>query len=97
MIHADSLLKRALDKYFLGETNDGRWHFFHDDQRRFYESEHSKTIRRLKAQKSRLSFMDKQMTLVILSRLLVFLFICEADGIPMEKKKGKNKWIELNK
>ena len=58
--HADPLLKRALDKYFRGETNGSdRWHFYHDDQRRFYESEHSKTIRRLKAEKSKLSCMDK--------------------------------------
>ena len=26
-VHADKLLKRALDKFFIGETNSSTWHF----------------------------------------------------------------------
>ena len=49
----------AVDKYFLGETNSSTWHFYHDDARRFYESQPSQTIRRLQAEQSRLSFVNK--------------------------------------
>ena len=58
-VHADKLLKRALDKYFLGETQSGEWHFYHTDATRFYESDHSRTVKRLQAQRSKLSFSEK--------------------------------------
>ena len=58
-VHADKLLKRALDKFFIGETNSSTWHFYHTDVTRFYESDHSKSVKRLQAQKSRSSFVDK--------------------------------------
>ena len=58
-VHADKLLKRALDKYFIGETKSAKWHFYHSDQTRFYESDHSKTVNRLQAERSRLSFAEK--------------------------------------
>ena len=48
-VHADKLLKRALDKFFIGETNSSTWHFYHTDMTRFYESDHSKTVKRLQA------------------------------------------------
>ena len=48
-VHADKLLKRALDKFFIGETNSSTWHFYYTDVTRFYESDHSKTVKRLQA------------------------------------------------
>ena len=58
-VHADKLLKRALDKFFIAESNSANWHFYHSDLTRFYESDHSKTVKRLQAQRSRLSFVEK--------------------------------------
>ena len=46
-------------RFFIGETNNSTWHFYHTYVKRFYESDHSKTVKILQAQKSRLSFVDK--------------------------------------
>ena len=59
LIHATPLLTRALNKYFLNETQSGEWHFFPTDETRFCLTEASKTVKRLQSEKSRLSFMDK--------------------------------------
>ena len=53
------LTSRAVDKYFLGETDSYRWHFYHHDARIYYESDNSQTITRLKSQKSKLTFVDE--------------------------------------
>ena len=58
LVRADKLLKRALDKYFIGETKKNQWHFYHTDETRFHQEE-SLTVRRLKKVKSKLSFVDK--------------------------------------
>ena len=58
LVRADNLLKRALDRYFLEETKKKEWHFYHSDQSRHHQAE-SLTVRRLKMEKSKLSFVDK--------------------------------------
>ena len=58
LVRSDKLLKRALDNYWKGETQDGKWHFIHRDDRHYY-APISLTVRRLQNQKSKFSFVDK--------------------------------------
>ena len=60
LVRADPLLKRAMDKFFKAKnpSGDGRWHMYHSDTTRFYAQDDSRTMRRLKKEKSKLSFVD---------------------------------------
>ena len=60
LVRADPLLKRAMDKLFKDKnpSGDGRWHMYHSDTTRFYAQDDSRTMRRLKKEKSKLSFVD---------------------------------------
>ena len=60
LVRADPLLKRAMDKFFKDKnpSGDGRWHMYHSDTTRFYAQDDSRTMRRLKKEKSKLSFVD---------------------------------------
>jgi len=55
LIHADNLLKIAIDKYW-SNTKDGKWHFISKTSEGL--NMNSKVIVRLKKQRSKLSFME---------------------------------------
>ena len=58
LVHADNLLRSAMDKYWKEKSQDGSWHFCHrsEDIRTF--SNNSKVIQKLLNVKSKFPFMD---------------------------------------
>ena len=60
LVQADPLIKRALDKHFKdhNQQGGGKWHMYHSDQTRFYQTDDSKVTRRLLKEKSKLTFVD---------------------------------------
>ena len=56
LIHADNLLKNAMDKYWSHCTKDGKWHFIRKTSKGL--NMNSDVIIRLKKQRSKLSFME---------------------------------------
>ena len=60
LVRANPLLKRAMDKFFKDKnpSGNGRWHMYHSDTTRFYAQDDSRKMKRLKKEKSKLSFVD---------------------------------------
>ena len=55
--HADTIIERAMDKYWRENSANGKWHFV--SRRGELGFKKSKVLQRLKKQKSKLAFMDK--------------------------------------
>ena len=56
LVHADRLLKKAMEKYWRSVNQSGEWHFIRKKSEGLFIK--SKVIDRLKSEKSKLSFMD---------------------------------------
>ena len=61
LVHSDGLLKRALNAYFKehNSSDKGRWHFSKKQSRITSNTAKSLVLKRLKSEKSKLSFMDE--------------------------------------
>ena len=55
--HADIIIERAMNKYWMENSANGKWHFV--SRRGELGFKTSKVLQRLKKQKSKLAFMDK--------------------------------------
>ena len=56
--HADTILERAMDKYWKENSANGKWHFIRNTQDiRTYTGDSSKVVGKLLDQKSKLSFL----------------------------------------
>ena len=61
LVHADPIIRRSLNSYFRqhNQSDGGKWHFLKTKSRVQENNDKSIVIERLKAERSKLSFMDK--------------------------------------
>ena len=62
--YADIIIERAMNKYCRENSANGKWHFVSRRWELGFKT--SKVLQRLKKQKSKLAFMDKQNILMII-------------------------------
>ena len=61
LVHADPIIRRSLNSYFRehNQSDGGKWHFLKTKSRVQENTDKSIVIEKLKAERSKLSFMDE--------------------------------------